>query len=160
MRLFTIIYLLFFLATSCNNFPKDPDNTLQKINHGTLIVGYSDNPPWVVKNGDEPIGLEPDLVRGFAKTQNARIKWVKDTEQDLFEQLEKNKLHLVIGGINDKSPWKSKITFTRPYLKNKKDKHVWAVLKGENAFMVAIETFLHQQQSNPDSPLQQYESDK
>lgn len=158
MRLYFLIYLLLMLATGCDNFPKDPDKTLEKINKGTLRVGYSENAPWVIKTAKEPSGLEADLVRGFAKEQNARIVWVNDTEQDLFQKLEKKELHLVIGGLTDKNLWKSKISFTRPYLEIKKDKHVMAILKGENAFTIALETYLHQQESLLNTRLQPNEA--
>ncbi|MDQ4140327.1 MAG: transporter substrate-binding domain-containing protein [Bacteroidota bacterium] len=147
MRLFSLFLFIFFLTSACDNFPRDPDKTLDKIKNGTLVVGYTENPPWVIKSKTHPTGLEANLVQEFAKQQGAKIIWVNDTEQDLFEQLEKRKLDLVIGGFTDKNTWKKKISFTRPYLNQQKEKHVIAVLKGENAFIVALETFLHQHKS-------------
>lgn len=148
MRLLFLFLVMVLLTSACDNFPKDPGKTLTKIKNGTLLVGYTENPPWVIKTKGEPVGLEAELIKKFAKTQGAKIIWVNDTEQDLFEQLEKRELYLVIGGFTDKNTWKKKISFTRPYLKQQKDKHVMAVLKGENAFIVALETFLHQQKTN------------
>jgi polar amino acid transport system substrate-binding protein len=77
---------------------------------------------------------------------NARIKWQNDSEQDLFEQLEMKELHLVIGGLTTKNAWKSKISFTKPYLKKEKNNHVMAVLKGENAFVLQLEKYLYTQE--------------
>ncbi|MDQ3292584.1 MAG: transporter substrate-binding domain-containing protein [Bacteroidota bacterium] len=158
MRLYLLLLTMVLLTSACDNFPKDPDKTLTKIKNGTLLVGYTENPPWVIKTQTEPSGAEAQLVKKFAKTQGAEIKWVNDTEQDLFQKLEKRELHLVIGGFTDKNTWKSKISFTRPYLERQKEKHVMAVLKGENAFVVALETFLHQQKSNLNSLTASYEA--
>ncbi|KAA3436836.1 transporter substrate-binding domain-containing protein [Rufibacter hautae] len=151
-----IFYLSCFLllATSCQDFPKDPEKTLEQVSNGTLKVGYSENPPWVVKGPEGPTGIEAELVRGFAKTLNAKVEWQNDTEQNLLEDLEEKKLHLVIAGITDDSPWKSKISFTRPYTEMAKKKHVLCVVMGENAFIVKLEKFLHQQQSTLENRLQ------
>jgi ABC-type amino acid transport substrate-binding protein len=146
--LYKRIYLLFLIlvTTGCDNFPKDPDQTLSKIKNGRLLVGYTENPPWVVKQTGEPTGIEADLIRKFAQSQSASVVWVNDAEQDLFEKLGQKELHLVVGGFTDKNTWKSKISFTRPYFEQDKKKYVMAVLKGENAFTVALEKFLYQQE--------------
>ncbi|PSR56758.1 ABC transporter substrate-binding protein [Adhaeribacter arboris] len=158
MRLLFLLLLMVLLTSACDNFPRDPDETLTKIKNNTLLVGYTENPPWVVKTKAEPTGLEVELIKNFAKTQGAKISWVNDTEQDLFQKLEKRELYLVIGGFTDKNTWKTKISFTRPYVKHQKEKHVMAVLKGENAFIVALETFLHQQTSHLNALPASYEA--
>ncbi|QMU29923.1 transporter substrate-binding domain-containing protein [Adhaeribacter radiodurans] len=158
MRLLLLLLLMVLFTSACDNYPRDADKTLEKIKKGTLLVGYTENPPWVVKTKAEPTGLEAELIKKFAKTQDAKIVWVNDTEQDLFEQLEKRKLHLVIGGFTDKNTWKTKISFTRPYVKQQKEKHVMAVLKGENALIVALESFLHQQKSSLNALPASYEA--
>jgi len=142
-------FLLVLLSAllSCDTFPKDPDNTLEKVRNGQLLVGYSENPPWVIKSKPAPTGLEAELIKTFARDLQANIVWQNDTEEDLFEKLEKKELHLVIGGFTDKNSAKSKISFTRPYLKKEKKKHVLAVLKGENAFILQLEKFLHAQET-------------
>ena len=144
---YTLFYLiLFFCFSGCNNFPKDPEKTLEQVKNGTLVVGYSENPPWVVKTESIPTGIEPDLVKAFAKTLHATIKWENDTEQNLVEDLEKKKVHLVIAGLTDKSPWKNKAGFTRSFATEGKQKHVMAAINGENAFIVQLEKFLHEQE--------------
>ena len=147
MRLLGWFGLAVWLLVGCDNFPKDPDKTLEKVRNGTLLVGYSENPPWVVKTAAVPSGIEAELVKEFAHQLNAKIQWQNDTEQDLFEKLEKRELHLVIGGLTDKNSWKNKISFTKPYLKGEKNNYVMAVLKGENAFVLQLEKFLHDQEA-------------
>jgi ABC-type amino acid transport substrate-binding protein len=136
-----------FLTAGCQNFPSDPEGTLQQATNGTLLVGYSENPPWVIKGTAGPEGIEPDLVKAFARTINAEVQWRNDSEQNLLDELEKNNLHLVIAGITDDTPWAKKVSFTRPYFKTGKKHHVLGIIKGENAFVVAVEKFLHQQEA-------------
>ncbi len=158
MRLYFLFFMLSCVPLACNNFPRDPDKTLEKVKNNTLLVGYSENAPWVIKTNASPDGVEAELIKEFAKTQQAKITWVNDTEQDLFEKLEKRELHLVIGGFTDKNTWKSKVSFTRPYFQLEEKKHVMAVLKGENAFIVALETYLHQQNPTLTTRLPAYET--
>ena len=146
MKIKVLIWLGIWLIIGCENYPRDPDKTLEKVRNGTLLVGYTENPPWVVKGSAEPTGIEAQLIKDFASELNARIQWQNDTEQDLFQKLEKQELHLVIGGLTAKNAWKKKISFTRPYLKGEKEKYVMAVLKGENAFVLQLEEFLHNQE--------------
>ncbi|GEO03748.1 ABC transporter substrate-binding protein [Adhaeribacter aerolatus] len=146
MKIKVLFLLGIWLFAGCENYPKDPDKTLEKVRHGTLVVGYAENPPWVIKTATEPGGIEAQLIKEFAAGLGARIQWQNDTEQDLFERLEKKELHLVIAGLTDKNAWKSKISFTKPYLQKEKDKHVMAVQKGENAFVLELEKFLKNQE--------------
>ncbi|WP_066835994.1 transporter substrate-binding domain-containing protein [Rufibacter ruber] len=134
--------------SSCGQFPKDPEKTLRQVTNGTLKVGYSQNKPWVMGQMGVPTGVEAALVQGFARSVNARVQWVNDTEQNLFEKLEQQQLHLVIAGTTDDTPWKKKIAFTRPYAEVGQKKHVMGVIKGENAFVVALESFLHGQKQS------------
>lgn len=110
------------------------------------MVGYSENPPWVTKTDSVPAGIEPELVKFFAKRLNARVEWRNGTEQNLLEDLEKRRLHLVIAGITKDTPWKKKVGLTRPFVEQHKKKHVMAVIRGENAFIVHLERFLHGQE--------------
>jgi polar amino acid transport system substrate-binding protein len=142
MKKHCLLFLLLAGLTACDSYPKDPDNTLEKIRNGKLRVGYSENPPWVVKTAGAPTGIEPKLITAFAKTQQARIEWVHDSEQDLIALLKKKELHLVVGGLLHTSPWSQQVSLTRPYLKKEKNKLVMAVQKGENAFTLELEKFL------------------
>ncbi|MGV3541463.1 MAG: transporter substrate-binding domain-containing protein [Rufibacter sp.] len=155
MRIQVLVFQVFMLAVlaGCGQFPKDPNDTLAHVSGGTLKVGYSENLPWVVKGAQEPTGIEADLVKGFAQSINATVQWVPDTENELFQRLAKEELHLVIAGTTDDTPWKKKIAFTRPFAEVGKKKHVINVIKGENAFVVALEKYLHQQQSNLETRL-------
>jgi polar amino acid transport system substrate-binding protein len=149
-----LLFLLLAGLTACDSYPRDPDKTLIKIRHGKLRVGYSENPPWVIKTAGEPKGIEPALVVAFAKTQQARIEWVADSEHDLIEQLKNGELHLVVGGLVHDSPWSQQVSFTRPYLKQGRERRVMGVMKGENAFILELEKFLLRQQETIKASLQ------
>lgn len=141
----TLLLLLIMLSLSgCGStFPKDPEDTLKQVKTHGLVVGYSENPPWVIKTDSTPAGIEPELVKAFASTIGTRVIWKNDTEQNLFEALEKKKIHLLIAGTRQSTPWKTKVALTRPYLKQGKEQHVMAGIQGENAFLLALERFLH-----------------
>ena len=93
--------------TACGtSYPADPDGTLDRVSGGTLRVGASHNEDWVnLRGGSEPQGREPDLVRAFAARLGAEIEWSEGTEHVLAEDLKHGELDLVIGGLNDKTPW-------------------------------------------------------
>jgi hypothetical protein len=62
-RVFKIMCFYFFIvhaSVGCTEYPKDPNNTLDKITNGTMVVGFSENAPWVIKTTGEPEGIEPD----------------------------------------------------------------------------------------------------
>ena len=142
-----ILFFVFLLCCcACNNFPKDPSGTLEQASGGTLLVGYSENPPWVVETDSVPAGIEPALVKAFAATLGAKVEWRKDSQQNLFEDLEMHKIHLVVAGITNDTPWKKRVALTRPYLKQGKQKHVMAAMQGENAFIVRLEKFLYKRE--------------
>jgi ABC-type amino acid transport substrate-binding protein len=135
--------------TACGtSFPADPDGTLDRVTGGTLRVGASDNGEWVslTANG-EPQGREPDLVRAFAAKLGAEIEWSEGTEHVLAEGLKHGELDLVIGGLNDKTPWEKDAGLTRVYAESVDSrgqgrKHVMLVPKGENAFLLELDRFL------------------
>jgi polar amino acid transport system substrate-binding protein len=98
-------------------FPTDTDGTLDRVRGGTLHVGVSDAAPFVVlRDGDEPRGVEVELVRRFARRLDARIRWVPGSEAELMGALHGRQLDIVIAGLTRRSPWSSEVTLTRPYL--------------------------------------------
>ena len=105
------------LLGGTTHFPKDPEDTLKRVRQEkTLRVGYTNAAPWVVPSGPEPQGIEPELVRAFARQLGARVAWVAGTEQRLYQALEQHELDLLIAGTTAESPWKEQVGLTRPYL--------------------------------------------
>jgi ABC-type amino acid transport substrate-binding protein len=137
------------LLTGCGiSLPADPEGTLDRVRDGQLRVGVSTNAPWTeTPDGAEPAGIEPDLVRGFAATLNARIQWSEGGEQKLVDELERGNLDLVVGGLTKDTPWSEQVAVTAPYAQvedghGETHKHVMATRPGENAFLVELEDFL------------------
>ncbi len=150
-------------VAGCGTYPADPSGTLERVSAGTLRVGASENGEWVKFSAgssgrsdtaptsprrDEDVqGTEAELVRGFAARLGAEIEWVSGTEHVLAEELKHRELDLVIGGLNDKTPWAQHGGLTRAYTESRDShgslqKHVMLVPLGENAFLLELDKFL------------------
>lgn len=133
------------------SMPADPDGTLERVSGGTLRVGATANGKWVsLGQGQEPRGIEPSLVRSFAATIGATPEWVTGSEQELTKALKEGELDLVVGGFAADTPWVTHAGTTRPYTESKDAsgktvKHVLLVPLGENAFLLALDRFLLEQ---------------
>jgi len=150
--------LVAFGAVGCSDLPRDPDGTLERVHGGRLRVGLIENPPWVVRSTDQPLGIEPRMVRDLAASLGAQPEWHWGSEQEHMEALEAFQLDLVIGGIESKTPWSKKVGLTRPYYKERDAsgaesgkqrtrEHVIATPPGENAWLKRLQEFLQQEKS-------------
>ena len=131
----------------CGTYPADPAGTLERVADGTLRVGASENGEWVQFAGEDVQGTEADLVRDFAARIGADVEWVPGTEHVLAEELKHGELDLVIGGLDDKTPWAQHGGLTRAYAESRDSrdslhKHVMLVPLGENAFLLELDRFL------------------
>lgn len=138
------------MLVGCSSIPADPDGTLDRVQGGTLRVGFTENAPWVVLPEDgEPTGTEPDLVRAFAERIDAAVEWTQGSETRLADALERGELDVVVGGVLDDTPWVESAATTRPYAEistaDGTERHVMLTPMGENAFLVALETFLDEE---------------
>jgi ABC-type amino acid transport substrate-binding protein len=130
------------------SIPGDPDGTLERVSGGTLRVGVTANGKWAsVREGEEPGGIEPSLVRSFASSLGAAPEWVIGSEQELTKALKEGRLDLVVGGFAADTPWVTHAGTTRPYTESKDAfgktvKHVLLVPLGENGFLLALDQFL------------------
>lgn len=123
----SIIYLLLILAvSSCENYPRDPNETLKKVTNGRLVVGIT----------HEPSPEKMETVVSFARSLNAGVKWEKNTEENLFEKLKENEIHLLISDLSMDTPWKDHVALAAD------KKMIFALPPGENAFIMKFEHFL------------------
>jgi polar amino acid transport system substrate-binding protein len=130
--------LLLPLVAGCD-YPMDADGTLDRVRSEHLMrVGVSENPPFVVLDGELPTGIEPALVQKFAVQLGARVEWTRGSESSLAEVLGKRKIDLAIGGFMTDSPWLSHSGPTQPFLGDR----VMLGAPGENAFVLALDRFL------------------
>lgn len=138
-----VLSLSFIILFSCNpsDFPRDPEKTLEDVKGNILKVGFSKNPPYIP-------GLQTELVEKFADSLDAKVEWIEEPEQKIFEDLEADKIHMVIGGFSKESPWKDRVALTRPYLTKDGSELVFAVMNGENAFLVRLERFLEKEMNH------------
>ncbi|MET3370934.1 UNVERIFIED_CONTAM: hypothetical protein ABIE34_004211 [Jeotgalibacillus campisalis] len=144
-----ILTVAVILLTGCGvSVPADPQGTLDRVSGGVLRVGASPNGDWVkLTSSGEPTGTEAELVRRFAAQLDARVEWSTGTEHILAERVEHGELDLMIGGLREDTPWEKHAALTQPYTESvddtgKKHKHVMLVAKGENGFLLTLDTFL------------------
>ncbi|MGB8704532.1 MAG: transporter substrate-binding domain-containing protein [Gillisia sp.] len=138
---FLFIFILFISLISCNNFPKDPQDSWKHAKAEGLKVGVVDHPPFAMAKKDSFSGSEVKMIREFASQNDLQVKFESGNETELVDKMEHYKLHVIIGGFTKKTVWKKKIAPTIPY---NKQKHVFLVPKGENKLMTHLETYLYQ----------------
>lgn len=158
IRRATVVAVGLLLAGCGATVPTDPEGTLDDVRGGVLRVGVSANPPWTEAEPDDdapgPGGIEPDLVREFARTLDAEVEWTRGGEETLVDQLDRDELDLVVGGLTSSSPWSEHAALTYPYAhttgpEGTPEAHVMAVQLGENAFLTELERFLLEQDVDP-----------
>lgn len=146
-----LLALVTVLASGCGSpFPKDTDGSLDRITGGALRVGVSENPPWTEVSDDGGVtGREVDLVAGFAQQQDADLEWTPGAESELIMAMARGDLDVVVGGLTSDSPWEKEVALTRSYAQEvtpdgDTEQMVMATPLGENALLVALETYLAQ----------------
>ncbi|WP_421861257.1 transporter substrate-binding domain-containing protein [Parvibaculum sp.] len=137
--------LLLALLTACDDYPKDPHGTLAHAQGGTIKAGIVENAPWTVRNNGEARGIEVQLVEQFVSSLGGKVEWSEMSGPVAMRALKTRKLDLVVGGFLQTDSWRSEVGFTRAYIPG--TKHVMAVPKGENAWLIALETFLRKHES-------------
>lgn len=147
----SLLALVAVLVASCGGpFPKDTDGSLDRITAGVLRVGVSENPPWTEVGDDGGVtGREVDLVAGFARGRDATVEWTPGAESELVVAMARGDLDVVVGGLTSDSPWAKEVALTRPYAQEvtpdgDTEEMVMATPLGENALLVALETYLAQ----------------
>lgn len=128
-----------WMTLACADVPRDPRGTLDRVRGGELVVGVSDSPPWIRRDGHVATGPEADLVRGIAKELGARAIWKWGALEDHLGALERFELDLVAGGLTKGTPWRDRVGLTRPWIHREEGGGVLAVAPGENGFLTAIE---------------------
>ncbi|MFL6857494.1 MAG: transporter substrate-binding domain-containing protein [Allosphingosinicella sp.] len=124
--------------------PKDPEGATERIaaTH-VLRAGAAEHPPWVRIEGGAPRGLEPDLVRAFARSIGARVEWVVNGESPLLEGLEKQQLDIVVSGATAQTPWKKLVGVSQAYAKDQEGKRrVVFAATGENRLLLRLDRFV------------------
>lgn len=131
--------LALFSASSCADFPRDPEGTLERIRaEHSFRVGLI-----------APLGtaqLDPRskaLLRRIGSAAGATPKVESGDMEPLLKRLEEGEIDLVIGRFEKASPWKSLVSFGPPLRIEKHKKaeiHLLpAARNGENAWIAIVE---------------------
>ena len=111
-----VLLLAALVAVGCQ-YPRDPEETLERVSGGTMYVGVVEDPPWVVLDeGKEPQGVEPTLIREFAAEIDAEIEWVEGSETELAEAMRGFQLDVIVGGLTRSWLYGREVALTRPYV--------------------------------------------
>ncbi|GAB3339638.1 ABC transporter substrate-binding protein [Marilutibacter aestuarii] len=132
---------------ACNAYPRDPEQTLARVQGGVLHAGVVHDPPFVVlAPGQAPSGPEVRLVEAFAARHDARVDWQVGTHDRLMQRLEDFGLDLVVGGTAPDSPWKKRVALSEPFRDLDESgtpvMRVLALPPGENAWQLDVEAYL------------------
>ena len=159
---FLLLSCVLVLIISCSNLPRDPKQTLRRVQTQPMRVGLVEHSPWVIRTGGEPRGAEVELVRQFANGLGTTAEWHWGGAQQQMETLQDYGLDLVIGGFTSRSPWKDYVGFTAPYFEEttseKTVKHVMAAPPGENGFIKRLDEFLHHANINKETGWQVWQA--
>ncbi|MGJ4730288.1 ABC transporter substrate-binding protein [Luteimonas sp. SDU101] len=98
----------------CSDYPRDADGLTGQAAQQGMRVGASHDPPWVRVVDGEVRGPEADLIRRYADAHGYRLTWLPGNHDALMGDLERARLHAVIGGHHPDSPWKPKVGWSRP----------------------------------------------
>jgi ABC-type amino acid transport substrate-binding protein len=128
------------VLAACDDYPRDPEGTLDRARGGIVEAGIVENAPWAMQDNGKTRGIEVRLVEQFVSSLGGKVEWSEVSGTAAMRALKTRKLDLVVGGFLETDPWRSEAGFTRAYISG--TKHVMAVPKGENAWLVALETFL------------------
>lgn len=133
------LYLVLFAASSCADFPRDPEGTLKRVRaEGAFRVGLV--APLQEGQLDERARALLQRV-GSAAGATARIE--SGDAEPLLNRLEEGELDLVIGRFEKASPWKRLVSFGPPLRVDMHGKTKFyltaAARNGENAWIGLVE---------------------
>lgn len=139
MRLKILLCFTALAGAGCEQFPRDPGGTLDRIRtEGTFRVG--------IASPLEEQGLSPEarrLLERVSQGSGARAQIERGEAEPLLDKLEQGQIDLVLGHFEKKSPWKPLVTFGPPLRVEKSGDttfHLAAAMRnGENAWIALVE---------------------
>jgi hypothetical protein len=123
-------------ASSCGDFPRDPDGTLNRVqSDGRFRVGLAP--------ASEAVVDAAALLEAISTSTGASPLVVRGETEPLLSQLKEGELDLVVGRFEKKSPWARLVTIGPPLRREKQGKvefHLAPVMQnGENAWISLVE---------------------
>jgi polar amino acid transport system substrate-binding protein len=146
MRLASLLACL-LTVTACS-LPADPEGSTERIRTTRIVrAGISINPPWVTGAGPQPQGIEPELIRAFARTLGAEVSWTVNGETPLLEALERGELDIVAAGASTRSPWSARLGASQVFAavddgSMAGERHILFTRPGENRLLLELDRFL------------------
>jgi hypothetical protein len=107
---FLLAGALMLAAAACQQLPRDPDGTLDRVRSGrSFRVG-------MIASGDhrDGQGLEQAFIRRVAAATGARPLVTEGAAEPLLLDLEEGGLDLVMGMVSPKSPWVNEVAILQP----------------------------------------------
>jgi len=145
MKIANVIAALLLLlpALAGCDLPRDPQGTLDKVRGGTITVG--------VNADDEPADpRERAALERLAGDVGADLSFRVDELHTLIADLEGGRIDMIAGHIPKTTPFAEKVglsaSVSRMTLGDDEVKTVFAVRKGENGFLTAVETAIGETQ--------------
>ncbi|MFN0264243.1 hypothetical protein ACKTEK_10240 [Tepidamorphus sp. 3E244] len=136
-----LVILPFLLALGACDMPRDPEGTLDKVRGKELIVG--------VMNVSGLDDRETAAIERVAQRLEAEAVLQPGEPHKLVADLNTGHVHLLAGGIPKNTPFKSETGLTAPVsstvIEGERVETVFAVRKGENGFLAAVERALRSQ---------------
>ena len=115
----SVIVTLLLIFAGCENYPKDPHNTLEKIKGDTIRVGIAESGQWASYKDHSAQGLEAEIIKTYAQQINATIKWIPGAQEDLINLMKKYEIDIAIGGFTNSSVFKKHAALTQPFYTEK-----------------------------------------
>ncbi len=106
--------LILLLLGGCT-LPHAPKGTTDDVRNDVMVVGVSENPPWVTRSADTPGGVEVELVQVLAQQMDADVEWESGTLTEHLEALHQLKLHLAAGDLIKGTPGSKEVGLTQPF---------------------------------------------
>ncbi|MCB0311569.1 MAG: transporter substrate-binding domain-containing protein [Bdellovibrionales bacterium] len=148
MRILTNLIVLLmvcgFTLSACD-LPRDPQRTLKQIKARGIRVGWSPNPPFVVRTGNQPSGFEVELIQRLAGSLNTEVVWISGGLEEHLRELSRFEIDLVAAGLSSDTPWRGRVALSKPYAFSERkasEQRVLALPPGENAWLLMVDKFL------------------
>ncbi|MGF9764572.1 hypothetical protein AAII07_56775 [Microvirga sp. 0TCS3.31] len=126
-------FLMGSILAGCD-LPRDPEETLETVQGQELRVG-------VLKFGENAEKDRP-IIERLAKNLEAKLVYVEGDAHALFEDLKRGRLHLVMGGVPESTPFEKELGLSKPvgplHGAHEEEERVIAVRPGENAFLLRV----------------------
>ena len=134
-----LILAIIASASAACDLPKDPDNSWKEAHEIGLRVGVVPNPPFTMPKDSSWTGEEIELVQRFAADHSLRVVFHTGSESPLVRDLERNEIHLLVGGFRKDTEWTTLVAASRPFAP---ENHVILIAPGENHLLMKLDEWL------------------